>query len=672
MKRHREKRKLIKKSTHKLILLALLVFILVGIFAVNGYIMTRDISGLNHVLPQPTIIYDRHGEVASTLLNSKIKGIEFEEVPTHVVNAVISVEDHRFYKHNGIDYLGIVRAMIRNIQAGEVVEGGSTITQQLTKNVFLTHDQTLSRKLEEYFLAQKIEKTYSKNEIMEMYLNQIYFGEGAWGIRNAAELYFGKKVQELTISESATLVGLIKAPSKLSPLKNFDKSMERRGTVLALMHQHGYISEKELKQAKAGEIVLEGKQLDPYEGQYPYYVDHIIEEAIEKYGLTQNEILSGGLHIYTELDQQMQKAAEQVYKNSDLFPKGTSERIVQSGTVLLDPRTGGINAIVGGRGEHVFRGFNHATQLKRQPGSTMKPLAAYTPALELGYSVFEELPDLPMSFNGYKPSNFSNNYKGMVTMYDAIRNSYNIPAVWMLNKVGLKNGINAVERFGIPLSKEDHNLSLALGGLQHGVSPLQMAEAYSTFPNKGVRHEAHAIKKIVDTKGDRLAMWQEKSFQVTSPQVSDRMTFMLKGVVDEGSGKNARISGRELAGKTGSTQVPISGIDGVKDQWFVGYTPDVVGAIWLGYDKTDKNHYLTTTSGTTAAVIFKEIMNAALEGTPNSSFNLPVFQSPKPIQRFDDKKEENKKEERRGKGEGKGKGKDKGKKGKDDDDDDDD
>ncbi|QOR67353.1 PBP1A family penicillin-binding protein [Cytobacillus suaedae] len=666
MKRHREKRWLIKKSIHKIILLALLVFILVGILAVNVYITTRDISGLNHVLPQPTVIYDRHGEVASTLLHSKIKGIEFEEVPNHVVNAVISVEDHRFYKHNGIDYLGILRAMFRNILAGEVVEGGSTITQQLTKNVFLTNDQTLSRKWEEYFLAQKIERTYSKNEILEMYLNQIYFGEGAWGIRNAAELYFGKKVQELTINESAILVGLIKAPSRLSPLKNFEKSMERRDIVLTLMHQHGYITEEEMNQAKAQEIVLEGKQLDPYEGQYPYYVDHIIEEAIEKYGLTQNEILSGGLHIYTELDQRMQKAAEQVYKNSELFPKGTSEQIVQSGTVLLDPKTGGINAIVGGRGEHVFRGFNHATQLERQPGSTMKPLAAYTPALEQGYSVFEDLPDLPMSFNGYKPSNFSNNYKGMVTMYDALRNSYNIPAVWMLNKVGLKSGIDAVERFGISLSKEDHNLSLALGGLQHGVSPLQMAEAYSTFPNNGVRHEAHAIKKVFDIKGDRLAVWQEESVQVTSPQVSERMTFMLKGVVDEGSGKNARISGRELAGKTGSTQVPISGIDGVKDQWFVGYTPDVVGAIWLGYDKTDKNHYLTTTSGTTAAVIFKEIMSAALEGTPSSSFNLPAFQSPKPIQRFDDK-DDDKKEERRGRGKGEGKGK--GNKWKDDDDD---
>lgn len=668
MKKKREKNVWWKYiSFKKMIVFGLLIGILTVIFTVNTYINTRDISGLKNVLPQPTIIYDSQGEVASTLTNSKIKGIEFEKIPDHVILAVLAVEDHRFYEHPGVDYIGIFRALLENIKAGRVVEGGSTITQQLTKNVFLTPDQTLGRKIEEFFLAQKIEREYSKNEIIEMYLNQIYFGEGAWGIRNAAETYFGKAVWDLTISEAAILAGLVKAPSRLSPLKNYEESIERRDLVLQLMKNNEFITEEEMNQAKAQEIVLQGKQLDPYEGQYPYYVDHIIEEAIEKYGLTQNEILSGGLHIYTELDQQMQGTVEKVYQNESLFPKSAKDQLIQSGFVLLNPKTGGISAIVGGRGKHVFRGFNYATQLERQPGSTMKPLAAYTPALESGFSVFEELPDLPMSFNGYQPSNYSNSYKGTVTMYDAVKYSYNIPAVWTLQKIGLKNGVNAVERFGIPLSEEDQSLALALGGLQNGVSPLQMAEAYSTFPNNGVRNEAHAITKIIDTKGNRLAVWEEEPIQVTSPEVAQRMTYMLKGVVDEGTGKNAKLNGRELAGKTGSTQVPISGINGVKDQWFVGYTPNVVGAIWLGYDKTDKDHYLTTTSGATASVIFKEIMNAALENTPSSSFNLPVYQKPQPIQRTieknTEKKENNNRKEKekgkQGRERGNGKGKDK-------------
>ncbi|MFC4183446.1 transglycosylase domain-containing protein [Saccharococcus thermophilus] len=487
----------------------------------------------------------------------------------------------------------------------------------------------MRRKWEEWFIAKKIEQTYSKKKILEMYVNRVYFGEGAWGIKKAAETYFGKDVSELTVSESALLAGLIKAPSALSPVRHYEEAIARRNIVLQLMKEQGYIDEQTFLRARQEKIIIQKEKEDPYKGKYPYYVDHLIQEAIERYHLTQKEVLSGGLHIYTELNPRMQEALETVYQNDALFPKGTDDQLVQSGAVLLDPKTGGIKALIGGRGEHVFRGFNRATQLKRQPGSAMKPLAVYTPALEQGYHIFDELKDEPMEFDGYRPENYDHTYRGSVTMYEAVIHSLNVPAVWLLDQIGLEKGIDALQRFGIPLEKEDHYLGIALGGMKQGVSPLQMAEAYSAFPNNGVRKEAHIITKIVDQNGNEMAKWEPHDVRVTSKEVAQKITFMLEGVVKEGTGKLARIPGRALAGKTGSTQFPLDGVNGVKDQWMVGYTPQLVGAVWLGYDHTDERHYLQTTSSQTVAVIFKEIMEKALEGTPSQPFAYPALKKEK-------------------------------------------
>lgn len=395
------------------------------------------------------------------------------------------------------------------------------------------------------------------------------------------------------------------------------------------MKEQGYIDEQTFLHARQEKIIIQKEKEDPYKGKYPYYVDHLIQEAIERYHLTQKEVLSGGLHIYTELNPRMQEALETVYQNDALFPKGTDDQLVQSGAVLLDPKTGGIKALIGGRGEHVFRGFNRATQLKRQPGSAMKPLAVYTPALEQGYHIFDELKDEPMEFDGYRPENYDHTYRGSVTMYEAVIHSLNVPAVWLLDQIGLEKGIDALQRFGIPLEKEDHYLGIALGGMKQGVSPLQMAEAYSAFPNNGVRKEAHIITKIVDQNGNEMAKWEPHDVRVTSKEVAQKITFMLEGVVKEGTGKLARIPGRALAGKTGSTQFPLDGVNGVKDQWMVGYTPQLVGAVWLGYDHTDERHYLQTTSSQTVAAIFREIMEKALEGTPAQSFAYPALKEEK-------------------------------------------
>jgi penicillin-binding protein 2A len=602
-----------------ILFIAIFILSILGFF--NVFLKHADISALKLELPQATVFYDLNGGVASKITANKNEGVHIEQVPDYMKNAVVSIEDHRFYKHNGVDYIGITRALVRDLKAGGAVEGGSTITQQLAKNVFLSSEKTYKRKINEIFLAMKIEKQYSKQQIMQMYLNQIYFGDGAWGIKRASERYFGKEVKDLSISESALLAGLIKAPSALDPYHHLEKAKNRRNIVLGEMKEQGFITNQQFERAKNAKIILSDKENDPFHGKYPYYVDQVLDEAIHEYGFSQDDLLTGGYQIFTELDPTMQAAAEKTYQNDTLFPKG-SDRIVQSGAVLVDPHTGGVRAIIGGRGEHTFRGYNRASQLIAQPGSSFKPIAVYTPALEQGWKITDMLKDEPMTFGDYQPSNYNHQYAGEVPMYEAVMESKNVSAVWLLNEIGIGKGLDSVKRFGIPLSDGDRNLSVALGGLEIGTSPLKMAEAFSVFPNDGNRKKAHVINKIVDADGNIIAQWKEKEQKVTTKNVAENMTTMLLGVVEEGTGKGAQIPGREVAGKTGSTQVPIQGINGVKDQWFVGYTPQLVGAVWVGYDQTDKDHYLTTTSSEGAAYVFRDMMEGALENTPPESFHV--------------------------------------------------
>ncbi|MEH7009762.1 PBP1A family penicillin-binding protein [Neobacillus niacini] len=671
----------LKKDLVKKLIIAGIITALCGLLIVNIFIWTSDVSKLNKPAPQPTIIYDQNGEIASKISNSSIEGVGIKQIPKEVIHAVIATEDQRFYKHNGINYFAIMKAFFKNMLSGDIVAGGSTVTQQLAKNAFLTHERTYTRKIKELIITKKIERTYSKDEIMERYLNQIYFGEGAWGIQRAAKTYFGKEASELTLSESAMLAGLIKAPSNLSPFKNMEKSVERRDLVLALMEKEGYISQNDVDKAKEQPVVLnEEKVEDEYDGKYPYYVDHIIEEAMKEYQLTKNEILSGGLHIFTELNPTVQKATEEVYHNDNLFPISPEDQLLQSGAIFIDPKNGGIQALVGGRGEHTLLGFNRATQLIRQPGSTMKPLAVYTPALEQGFEIFDLLEDKPLNIGGYQPKNYDKQYRGEVTMYDAVVNSYNVPPVWLLNQIGLEKGTKSVETFGIPLQEEDNSLGIALGGMNEGTSPLAMAQAYTVFANNGTMVEAHSIEKIEDAEGKVIAKWKSKSTTVTKPEVAQKITYMLKGVVEEGTGEKAKLDRFDIAGKTGSTQLPFANEGGTKDHWFVGYTPNIVGAVWLGYDQTDENHYLATSSSGTTPVIFREILSKVGSELPDDKFALTSVEKKykneiKKIkeQEEKDRKEKEKENQKNNKGKGKEKKeKNKGKKDKDKDDDEED
>jgi penicillin-binding protein 2A len=611
-----------KRHLTQISLLIILVIVLVTIVYFGWLAMRANVESLKEGLNQSTVIYDKNSKVASTIATNRTKGVKIEEIPKYVPNAVVAIEDERFYEHNGFDVKGIARAFFGNIFAGRITGGGSTLTQQLTKNALLSPERTYKRKAEELFLAVKIEKVYSKDEILQMYLNQVYFGSGAWGIGNASKKYFNKNIQDVTVSEAAMLAGLLHAPNYLDPYNNYDLAMKRRNVVLGKMKELGMITSAQYNTAIKEKIRLDDGGGSFVERKYPYYVDAVLNEAISKYGLTQEEILTRGYRIYTELDQNLQTGLEKVYNNNSLFPRGRSNTLVQSGSVLMDPASGGVLALVGGRGQHVFRGFNRATQLHAQPGSTIKPIAVYTPALEEGYNFMSELIDEPTSYGNYKPENFSKTYQGKVPMYKALEDSLNVPTVWLLNKIGLNKGLDSVKRFGIPVEESDKNLAIALGGMSNGVSPLQMANAFTVFPNGGERHDSHLITKIVGPTGNTVAERDSTTTKVTSKKVTNEMTSMLLNVVESGTAARTAIPGVQIAGKTGSTQLPYNDLNGTKDQWMVGYTPNLVGAIWIGYDQTDREHYLPSSSSTVVVPIFREIMKESLKYIPHEQFEV--------------------------------------------------
>lgn len=605
--------------------------VLAGVAAaasVYFYVRSLDVSKLSQPLPAPTLVLDRYGKPASQLSSSKIEPVPLEQIPQSLKDAVVAVEDRRFYEHPGVDIQAILRALVRDIVKGGYSEGASTITQQLSKNLFLNTDKTIGRKLREAAYALKVDMTYSKNEILETYLNSIYFGEGCYGVQGAAKTYFGKRVQELTLPESALIAALPKAPSKYSPLKNEDQALERRNTVLALMREQGKITEQAYEQAKAAPLgVVKGQQADDLKGRYPAYVDAVIDEAVNEYGFTDDQLLTGGLKITTELDPKVQDAVNDVYRTDSLFPQGKPDQPVQSGAVVLDQRTGGIRAVAGGRGDEVFRGFSRATQLRRQPGSSFKPIIVYGPALERGYTPDSMLYDGSLNIGGYQPEDWDHQTRGKVTMQEAIVHSWNVPPVWLLNELGIDAGLQFAAKLGIELPKQDRQLGIALGGLSEGVSPLQMAQAFSAFAAQGDLHSAHTISRIETSDGHVLIEAKPQSHTVMKPSTAAAMTYMLQDAVARGTGKNASMD-RPVAGKSGTTQLPdtkeFAGLDSnaAKDAWFVGYTPELTAAIWVGYDRTDRNHYLMTSGGAVPAVLFREIMQRALAGVPVVPFDL--------------------------------------------------
>ncbi len=579
-------------------------------------------------------IYDRNGQEVGKLFIENREYVTFDQIPEKLSKAFVAVEDERFYEHAGIDFIAIARALYTDIMEGGAVQGGSTITQQLAKNAFLSHEKTLLRKTKEVLIAINLERKYSKDQILELYLNQIYFGHGAHGVQAASQLYFGKHVKDLAIDQMAMLAALPKAPNTYSPLNNPEKALERRNLVLQLMERNGVITSEERAQAEQQELNVQS-HLTGSKEYLGTYVDFVIEEAREKYGISEDDIYRGGYNIYTNLDVNAQQKMYEVYQNDGLFPSSEKDRNAESGMVIIDPDNGGVVAMIGGR-DYTRKGYNWAVT-PHQPGSTFKPLAVYAPALEKGWHPYDLLKDEKMSFGDYKPRNYDGKYRGQVTMMEAIQQSYNVPAVWLLNELGIDTGMESAQKFGIPLHEQDRNLSIALGGLTEGASPLQMAQAYSAFLNEGVMMGTHAIVKIESGDGVVIAQAEPLAHEVVSKQTAYYMTRMLERVVQEGTGTNARMQW-PVAGKTGTTQFDkVPGTN--KDAWFVGYTPYYVGAVWLGFDTPDENNYLIGGSGY-AAGIFREVMKGIHQGLAVKQFEKPdgveELQPPIRLEKIDD------------------------------------
>ena len=592
----------------------------------GGYLFylakTTNVKDLQNALKATTIIYDKNGDQAGSLTGQKGTYVELDAISENLQNAVVATEDRSFYKNSGINYGRFFLAILTLGRSG----GGSTITQQLAKNAYLSQDQTVERKAKEFFLALEINKKYSKKEILTMYLNNAYFGNGVWGIEDASKKYFGVSASQLSLDQSAVLAGMLKGPEIYNPLYSVENATNRRNTVLQNMVAAGYIDQATADQSAA--VDIHGQLVDAYEGKsedyrYPSYFDAVINEAVNEYGLTEEDIVKNGYRIYTELDQNYQASMQVIYDNTALFPVAEDGTRAESGSVALDPKTGGVRALVGRVGSDEnpgFRSYNYATQAARSPGSTIKPLVVYSPAVAAGWSTNKELDNSTTQYGSYEV----NNYAGIqssptVPMYQALAESLNLPAVATANDLGLDTVFEYGKKFGLNMDKVEKSLAVALGA---GVTtnPMQMAQAYGTFANGGVMNDAHLITKIENASGQVVKSHSQKSTRVLSGSTTDKMTNMMLGTFSNGTGVNAAPYGYTMAGKTGTTETSFNK-DLSGDQWVIGYTPDVVISQWLGFPTTDENHYLTDSSAGTASEIFRNVANSVLPYTDGTQFD---------------------------------------------------
>jgi len=672
----------------KKILLYFMIFTIVMTIVVTGgvfgyiYSLSRELPSIadlkNFEYKRPTIIYDRHGKAIAELGEERRYPLDLKEIPEVIQNAVVAVEDSRFYEHGGVDFMGIVRAFITNVKAGRVVEGASTLTQQLVKILYLTPERKLKRKVKEQILAYRIDKVLSKQKVLEMYLNQIYFGRGAYGVQAAAINYFGKNVSELTLAEAAMIAGIPKGPGRYAPHLNMAKAVKRRNHVLFRMYETGYITEENYQKASVEEVNIIDK-IPPKNMAAGYFVDFIIRHLKEKESVEDPN--SAGLKVYTTLDLNMQKAAEtalksnllemtealgfrgELYKYSedkDLtealkvekdylkelnFEKALVTKVeentveiktlngdgllqikdnrwarefrakywrntdfrrildindiiyvtlidedekryrmaqepnLESAILSMSPETGELYAMVGGF-DYRKSMFNRAFQAKRQVGSLFKPIV-YSTAIENGMSTMSQILDAPiikaMEEEGefWKPENYSGKFFGHTTLKEALTKSRNLVTIKVAEKIGISKIIEQAKLFGIG-EELNRDLSVSIGS--GAVSLMEIVYAFSVFPNLGERHEPYCVTKIENAKGEVVREYQSSEpIRVLKESTAHTMVDMMLNVVKNGTGKRALVIPRLIAGKTGTTNEN-------KDTWFVGYMPDLVNGVWVGFD----------------------------------------------------------------------------------------
>lgn len=562
-----------------------------------------------------SIIYDGQSDLVTRLHGVQDRTwVSISELQPSTVYAFISAEDARFFEHEGVDVIRIAGAIVADIKAGSYVQGASTISQQLIKLSHLTSEKTISRKAEEAALAYEMERQYSKEDILEMYLNYVYFGGGYYGIEAAAEGYFGVHASDLTLDQSAMLAGILKSPSGYAPHINYAASINRRNNILRLMRDYGYITDDEKKQASARRPTILHDKNEEYSG---YYTDAVTKSAAALMGITVDELIRGGYSIYSAMDSDIQHYCEEMFKNGELFPAEDSEAAI----VVLEPSTGMVVAMVGGRSYTGGISFNRATDIRRQPGSVIKPVIAYAPAFEyLNYTAADMILDEETTFADYTPSNYGNKYYGWVTVREAVTKSLNVPAVKTLSAVGVYRAKDFAKRCGIEFDDRDDSLALALGGFTYGVSPLQIAGAYSCFASGGIYNTPTLIKKITDRNGLTVYEYRQDSRRVMSEANAYILTSMLKSVVTEGTGHRLNTLDIPIAGKTGTVGLA----NGNRDAWMAGYTPEYTAVVWQGYD-SDRLGLLpsSATGGTYPALMLYELFNHIYPDGRSGDFEKP-------------------------------------------------
>jgi penicillin-binding protein 1A len=584
------------------------------------------VTALENFQPlQGSKLYDETDEPITELRAERRIFMPLAQIPKHLQQAIVAVEDARFYSHFGIDPMAIARAIYQNFRRGKIVEGGSTITQQLAKVLFLTPDKSLERKLKEAFLALELERRYSKDKLLELYLNQIYFGHGSFGVEAAAHTYFGKSVKELALPEAALLGALPRAPGSYSPFEHPVLARRRRTHVLNRMVEVGFVSQSEASQANGAGLGLVPPERRRTTGQY--FVEYVQQLLEEQYGA--DMVFKGGLQVYTTLNPSMQLLAEQSLKqgldaleartgtssSKGRGKKTTSDR--PEGAVLtIEPQTGYIKAMVGGY--DFFRSeFNRAVQAKRQPGSAFKPFV-YMAALESGLTPATMIEDAPVTYPSgrnsrpWKPDNYDRKFRGLTTLQQGIEESINVVTVKLQDRVGINRTVEVARRLGIKSPLND-DLTIALGSSD--LSLLELTSAYGALANQGVWVAPSVIRYITDAQGRLLEENIPAGREAFSPELTYVVTHMLRGVVERGTGIGAKALGRPIAAKTGTT-------NDFSNAWFIGYTPKLITGVWVGYDRP-KSLGTDETGSRVAVPIWTGYMGKVLANVPPEDFPIP-------------------------------------------------
>jgi len=612
--------------------IAIVVLLLLSPFAVLVYYLSAyeyDISKLvEYNPPQTTRIYDKNGEKIANLFASQHRYYAtFEEIPPRLIEALLAIEDTSFFEHPGVNFDAIFRALIKDIKARKMVEGASTITQQLVKNELLSREKKISRKIKEILYSLKLEHYLTKQQILERYLNEIYFGHGYYGVKTAADGYFHKELDELTLKEMAMLVGLPKAPSTYDPTRNYEISLGRANRVVSRMYRLGWIDEETYKKALMERPRVYNSTLT--QNRAPFIVDEVVRRAK---ALGFDDLKTGGYDIYTTVDLKLQNAAkkalryayDKTLKRIEYYKKREEARIqrdpayvpqdvnvsqLNGALVSLDSKTGDILALVGSL-DYKKSSYNRATQGKRQPGSAFKPFI-YQVALDLGYSGATKLVDVARTYkyekNGedlkWQPKNYEKDYKGLITLREALIHSRNLATINLVNDIGLATLLKELRKFGI--KNLPHDLSIALGTIS--LSPLELAHYYTSFANHGLQMQPHLIATI-EKEGTQIYKKKEESRYITSPQQAFIMTTILRDVVRYGTGRRAAVNGLEVAGKTGTTNKSM-------DAWFAGYSPTIETVVWFGNDDNTPM-YKGETGGRVSGPAFSKYFEQVLKLYP--------------------------------------------------------